>query len=427
MKELLFLAHRIPYPPSKGDKIRSYHILKHLAGSYRIHLGAFVDDPQDWRYQAKLEAMCASVQLLPLRPRPARLRSLRGLFNHSALSVPYFHQQAMQRWVDAIMKRDAVERVFVYSSPMAQYVMGRGSASLRRVVDFVDVDSDKWQQYAQRKPWPLSWLYRREGQRLLAFERGVARTFDASVFVSAPEAALFRQLAPESAEAVHSMDNGVDFSYFSPDLGYENPYQDQSDVLVFTGAMDYWANVDAVRWFARQVFARVRRAIPSARFVIVGARPTREVRQLAALPGVSVTGTVADVRPYLAHARAAVAPLRIARGVQNKVLEAMAMAVPVLATPAAVQGIEYSNPASLQVADNELQLAQLASALLQGRKAQPMRASRQWVCQRYDWDSNLSCLYEYLEGRSDQSEWLRTDNAARAQLSPVGAEFVRPG
>ena len=406
MKDLLFLAHRIPYPPSKGDKIRSYHILKHLAGSYRVHLGAFVDDPRDWQHRDRLEAMCASVHLLALHPRPARLRSLKGLFDHSALSLGYFHAHDMQRWVDATMARAAVQRIFVYSSPMARYVMGDNCTSARRVVDFVDVDSDKWQQYARRKLWPLSWLYRREGERLLAFERQVARTFDASVFVSAAEAALFRQLAPEAAGAVHAVDNGVDFTYFSPDLAHENPYRGQSEVLVFTGAMDYWANVDAVRWFAKQVFPRVRRAIPSARFVIVGARPSREVRQLASLPGVSVTGTVADVRPYLAHARAAVAPLRIARGVQNKVLEAMAMAVPVLATPAAVQGIEYSNPAALQVSDNEYQLAQLASALLQRRNAQPMRASRQWLCQRYDWDSNLSGLYDYLEGRSDSSERL---------------------
>ena len=402
MKELLFLAHRIPYPPSKGDKIRSYHILKHLAGSYRIHLGAFVDDPDDWRHQARLESLCASVCLLPLRPLQARLRSLSGLIDHSALSLGYFHEQKMQRWVDSIMKRDGVRRVFVYSSPMARYVMGEEFSCWQRVVDFVDVDSDKWRQYAQRKSWPLSWLYRREGERLLAFESDVARIFDASVFVSAAEADLFKQLAPEVADRVCFIDNGVDFSYFSPDQEYENPYQGRSDVLVFTGAMDYWANVDAVRWFARQIFPRVRQSAPSAQFVIVGARPTRDVLQLASLAGVSVTGAVADIRPYLAHARAAVAPLRIARGVQNKVLEAMAMAKPVLATPAAVEGIAYDNLLGLQVADSEHQLAQMAIRLLQQGSSQPIRASRQWVCQRYDWDVNLDRMSELFEGLSDQ-------------------------
>lgn len=406
MKELLFLAHRIPYPPSKGDKIRSYHILKHLAGAYRVHLGAFVDDPDDWRHQARLEAMCASVCLLPLRPLPARLRSLRGLVDHSALSLAYFHRHKMQRWVDSIMKRDEVQRVFVYSSPMARYVMGEAFSSWQRVVDFVDVDSDKWRQYAQRKPWPLSWLYRREGERLLAFESDVAQIFDACLFVSAAEVELFKQLAPEAADGVRFMDNGVDFTYFSPDRDYENPYQGQSDVLVFTGAMDYWANVDAVGWFAKKIFPEVRQSLPSAQFVIVGARPTRDVLQLGALPGVSVTGAVADIRPYLAHACAAVAPLRIARGVQNKVLEAMAMAVPVLATPAAVEGIEYNHPAGLQVSDSEHQLAEMATRLLQQDSSQPMRASRQWVCQRYDWDVNLDRMTELFEGLSDQPKSL---------------------
>ena len=406
MNELLFLAHRIPYPPSKGDKIRSYHILKHLARSYRIHLAAFVDDPDDWRYQPKLEAMCASVYLLPLYPLQARLRSLKGLFGNSALSLPYFHDHKMQCWIDSIMKRDDMRRVFVFSSPMAQYVMGKQLSSLRCIVDFVDVDSDKWRQYAQRTPWPLSWLYRREGERLLRFERYVARKFDASVFVSAAEADLFKLLVPEAADRVSFMDNGVDFTYFSPDHHYEDPYNGQSDVLVFTGAMDYWANVDAVRWFALEIFPQVRQSIPSAQFVIVGARPTRDVLKLAALPGVSVTGAVADIRPYLAHARAAVAPLRIARGVQNKVLEAMAMTIPVLATPAAAEGIQYTDTSGLQVCGSEQHFAERATRLLQQDRSQPIRASRQWVCQRYDWDINLGRMYELFEGSSDRPQSL---------------------
>ena len=402
MEDLLFLAHRIPYPPDKGDKIRSYHILKHLARGYRIHLGAFVDDADDWRYREKLEAMCASVRLLPLRPRQAKLRSLSGLFGRSALSLPYFHNHEMQGWVDSILKQNDVRRVFVYSSPMAQYVMGKRDSSLRRIVDFVDVDSDKWQQYAQRKPWPLSWLYRREGERLLEFECCLARTFDASVFVSAAEANLFKKLAPDAADRVCFIDNGVDFAYFSPGRKYKNPYEGQSDVLVFTGAMDYWANVDAVRWFALEIFPQVRQSSPSAQFVIVGTRPTRDVLQLASLPGVSVTGAVADIRPYLAHACAAVAPLRVARGVQNKVLEAMAMARPVLATPAAVEGLEYSNSYGVQVSDNEQQLAGMASRLLQKNCSEPVQESRQWVCKRYDWDINLDRMYELFEDSSGQ-------------------------
>jgi sugar transferase (PEP-CTERM/EpsH1 system associated) len=404
VKELLFLAHRIPYPPSKGDKIRSYHILKHLARSYRVHLGAFVDDPRDWRYEAKLAAMCASVHLLPLRPVPAKLRSLKALLGNSPLSLPYYHDRKMRRWVDSIMEQCDVRRVVVFSSPMAQYVLHRQDSHTRRIIDFVDVDSDKWRQYAQRAPWPLSWLYRREARQLLEFEGDIARLFEASVFVSAAEAELFKRLVPAAAERVSFMDNGVDFAYFSPDHDYEDPYHGRRDVLVFTGAMDYWANVDAVRWFALKIFPVVRQSVPGAQFVIVGVRPTRDVLKLASLPGISVTGAVADIRPYLAHARAAVAPLRIARGVQNKVLEAMAMAVPVLATPAAAEGIAYSCNDGMQVCDGERQLAEATTRLLKQAGSEPTRAARQWVCQRYDWDINLGRMHELLEDVSDRPQ-----------------------
>jgi sugar transferase (PEP-CTERM/EpsH1 system associated) len=268
---------------------------------------------------------------------------------------------------------------------------------MRRIVDFVDVDSDKWRQYAQHKRWPVSWLYRREAERLLAFEKNVASLFDASIFVSSAEAALFRRLVPEASGRVGFLDNGVDRDYFSPERDYDNPYDEQAKVIVFTGAMDYWANVHAVQWFALHVLPRVREVVPSARFVIVGARPASEVQRLASEPGVEVAGAVPDVRPYLAHAHAAVAPLRIARGVQNKVLEAMAMAKAVIASPAAVEGIEFNNPAELRVADSEQQFAEQVIQFLRQDKPAVARDSRQWVAQRYNWDNNLARIEDLLE------------------------------
>jgi sugar transferase (PEP-CTERM/EpsH1 system associated) len=397
MEDLLFLAHRIPYPPNKGDKIRSWNILRYLARSYRIHLGAFVDDPRDLRYQDKLESMCASVHLLPLQPMAGRLRSLSGLGRKTPLSIPYYYDRRMQKWVDAQLEQDSLQRVFVFSSAMAQYVMNSQASSCRRVIDIVDVDSDKWRQYAQHKRWPLSWLYRREAECLLDFERKVATTFDASIFVSSAEAALFRGLVPEALGRIVFLDNGVDRDYFSPEGDYDNPYDEQARVIVFTGAMDYWANVHAVQWFAQQVLPRIREAVPSARFVIVGARPASEVQRLASAPGVEVTGAVPDVRPYLAHAHAAVAPHRIARGVQNKVLEAMAMAKPVLVTSAAVEGIDFNDPRILLVADDEQQMAEQAIRMLQLDTPAVAAGARQWVCRRYDWDTNLMQLNQLLD------------------------------
>jgi sugar transferase (PEP-CTERM/EpsH1 system associated) len=397
MEDLLFLVHRIPYPPDKGDKIRSWNILKYLARSYRIHLGAFVDDPRDQRYQDKLGAMCASINLLPLQPTVSRLRSLSGLGRKIPLSIPYYYDRRMQQWVNARLEQDSLQRIFVFSSAMAQYVMNKQASSCRRVIDIVDVDSDKWRQYAQHKRWPVSWLYRREAECLLAFEKDVATTFDASIFVSSAEAALFRRLVPEASGRVCFLDNGVDRDYFSPEREYDNPYGEQARVIVFTGVMDYWVNVHAVTWFVRHVMPRIRAAVPSARFVIVGARPASEVQRLASAPGVEVTGAVPDVRPYLAHAHAAVAPLRIARGVQNKLLEAMAMAKPVLATSAAVEGIEFNDPGVLLVADDEYQMAEQAIRMLQPDTPADAAGARQWVCRRYDWDTNLMQLNQLLD------------------------------
>jgi sugar transferase (PEP-CTERM/EpsH1 system associated) len=404
MEELLFLAHRIPYPPNKGDKIRSYHMLRELARSYRVHLGAFVDDPDDRRYQGKLEALCESVFLADLHPLLARVRSLSGLLRGEALSVPYYFDRSMKAWVDNLLARSSLQRVLVFSSPMSQYVMDIQGRPTHRIIDFVDVDSDKWRQYAERKSWPASWVYSREGRQLLRYEKAVAGRFDASVFVSADEAALFQRQAPEVSAHVDFIVNGVDHEYFSPDRDYPDPYTGNMPVLVFTGAMDYWANIDAVSWFARDVFPRIREAVTNVQFFIVGARPTEEVLRLGAIPGVTVTGAVVDIRPYLAHARAAVAPLRVARGIQNKVLEAMAMAVPVLATPAAMEGIECNDQVGLRVSDNAQQFSDRAVQLLQQDSSQLMRASRKWVCQHHDWSINSKKMYELFESFPGQPE-----------------------
>lgn len=401
MRDLLFLVHRIPFPPNKGDKVRSFHLLQYLSQHYRVWLGAFVDDPDDWRHLDEVRRFCADVCCVSLNPRWAKLGSLRGLATGEPLTLPYYRHAGLQAWVDRVLAEQKIERALLFSSAMAQYLRGPRYAMLRRVMDFVDVDSAKWTQYAANKPWPLSWIYRREGRVLLDYEQGVAAEFAASVFVTDEEAALFRQLAPAIAPTrVVAIANGVDTEYFNPDRDYPNPYPADEQVLVFTGAMDYWANVDAVDGFARTVFPTIRRALPNSRFYIVGARPTADVQQLATLPGVRVTGTVPDVRPYLAHARLAVAPLRIARGVQNKVLEAMAMAQPVLATQAAMEGIIPCPDLTESVADDPATLAQRALALLAdpAERERRGRIGRDWVLRHYHWENNLSRMSLLLEG-----------------------------
>lgn len=402
MEDLLLLIHRIPYPPNKGDKIRSYNLLKHLARDYRVHLATFVDDADDWQYVPKVEAMCASSHFGRLNPTLARVRSLGALVKNRSLSLDYYQDAGMARWVEQTMAAHKVRRVMVFSSPMAQYVDGYRDA--RRVIDFCDVDSDKWRQYADKKSWPMSWLYRHEARQLLRYERQVASQYDASLFVSAPEADLFRQLAPESVARIGHFSNGVDTEYFSPDHAdhdFASPFAAGERALVFTGAMDYWPNVDAVQWFCDEVFPALRGADPALAFYIVGSRPSPQVQALAQLPGVRVTGTVPDVRPYIRHATAAVAPLRIARGIQNKVLEAMAMAAPTVVSPQALEGIDAVPGAELVLADGApAWIAALTSLLAHGNRDMRHamgRAARARVEHHYSWPSNLACIEEQLE------------------------------
>jgi sugar transferase (PEP-CTERM/EpsH1 system associated) len=266
------------------------------------------------------------------------------------------------------------------------------------VIDFCDVDSDKWRQYAHARRWPASWLYARESRRLLAYEREVARRADSALFVSRPEANLFRSLAPESAGKTGHFNIGVDSSFFSPARDYANPYPHGAEPVVFCGAMDYWPNVDAARWCAQEVMPQLRRARPAAVFYIVGARPCAEVRKLEKPGLVCVTGTVPDVRPYVAHAALSVAPLRIARGVQTKVLEAMAMAKTVVLSPQALSGIEATPCSELLLANGAGEFAQQVASALARPDPRIGRAARLCVRKRYAWSTSLDQVVEQIEG-----------------------------
>lgn len=390
------LVHRIPYPPNKGDKIRSYQMLRHLAQHYDVVLATFVDDPDDWRHAGVVREMCVDAYFGALRPWEARLRCLAALARREPLSLAWYRDENMAQWVSAAVARERIRRIVVFSSAMAQYAQPYVSA--RRVIDFCDVDSDKWRQYARARRAPASWLYRHEASRLLAYEREVARQCDAVLFVSGPEAQLFRSLAPESAAKTGHFNIGVDSTFFSPTRQYPSPYDPGAEPIVFCGAMDYWPNVDAASWFAREVLPLVRRVRPRAVFYIVGARPLPQVQRLARAGVVHVTGTVADVRPYVAHAAVSVAPLRIARGVQTKVLEAMSMAKTVVVSPQALNGIEAIPDRELLLADGAAAFAAQVMRALGQPDARMGRAARLAIRRRYAWSTSLARVLEQIEG-----------------------------
>jgi sugar transferase (PEP-CTERM/EpsH1 system associated) len=388
MQELLYLVHRIPYPPNKGDKIRSYHLLKHLSQNHHIHLGTFIDDEKDWEYVEKVRTLCSETYFVKLRPQIARMRSLSSMLTNQPLTLPYYKDIGLQKWVNNTLDKRKIKNILVFSSAMAQYV--DESCSTHCVIDFVDVDSDKWRQYSKTKPWPLNWLYRRESKLLLEYERKIAKAFDSSTFVSETESNFFKQLAPETATKVTYFNNGVDADYFSPQNINNNPYLSNIDTLVFTGAMDYWANVDAVEWFAHNIFTLIRAQLPSVEFYIVGSHPTARVIALASLPGITVTGSVKDIRPYIAHASLVVVPLRIARGIQNKVLEAMAMEKIVVVSPQAAEGIRALHSRELFVENNERDFAdRIISQIKNGPNMKIGAAARARVLEDYSWGKIL--------------------------------------
>lgn len=352
---ILFLAHRIPFPPNKGDKIRSFHEVKGLAArGHEVHLLAFADDPNDLNphYQRELMAAgCASVGIEALDRRMANLRALIGLAGSRPLSLAFYASSAMGRRIDSIVASAQPHAMVVYSSSVAQYVPDAFAA--RTIVDLVDVDSEKWRDYASHTAPPRSWVYAEEARRLSAYERAIVTRFAGTLVTTEPERADLLGAAAGRLDParVHVLPNGVDVDYFRPQSPASEPAPGVEPSIVFTGAMDYYANADAVTWLATEVLPLVRARVPAARFVIVGSNPSTEVRRLAALAGVTVTGAVPDVRPYVAGATVSVAPLRIARGVQNKVLEAMAMARAVVATPQAAAGLSATPGRDLIVAD----------------------------------------------------------------------------
>ena len=410
MEPLLYLAHRIPYPPNKGDKIRSFNLLRYLAGHYRVYLGCFMDSADDEVHLRELSRWCADVCVVRLRPRVARLRSMLGLLSGEALTLPYYRSARMSAWIDATVARQGIVKAVAFSSPMAQYLCAL--TQVRTVVDLVDVDSAKWTSYANEHRWPLSAVYRREGRRLLDFERAAVSRAAAGVLVTQAEVDLFSRLAPECAARMHVIENGVDSEFFAPHTGFVSPFHSGEAPLVFTGVMDYWPNVDAVTWFAREVLPAVARKRRDVRFYIVGMNPAPAVTALTADPRVVVTGKVPDVRPYLQHAAAVVAPLRIARGVQNKVLEAMSMARPVVVSAAASAGIAARPGVELETAEDAATFVDRTLAVLDPLKGDRIgERARQRICVAYRWDANLARFAALIDQASPE-----VSGAARADV-----------
>lgn len=386
MGDLLFLAHRSPFPPDRGDKIRAFNVLKHLAARHRVHLLAFADDPRDLDAKDGLAPFTASRTILWRgKSRPRAL--VEALVQRRPASLTAFDDRAMHDAVTDVLEREAIDTIYVFSGQMAQYLPAETRA--RVIMDFCDMDLLKFADYAKGSRGPMRWLMRREANLLLEFERRIAQRVDASLFVSEAEADLFRTRS--CAANVRAVENGIDTDFFDPAAAFER-IDTPGKLIVFTGQMDYRPNVEAVTWFAEAVLPHIRATHPDADFVIVGRNPTDAVAALAKQDGVRVTGEVADVRPWLEAAACVVAPLKIARGIQNKVLEAMAMARPVVASGPAAEGIDHDG--TILSGDTVADVADAVNGLLsdaQGAAAMG-RNARERVKARYGWSARLAPL-----------------------------------
>ena len=391
--DLLFLCHRIPFPPDKGDKIRAFHILRHLQKFFRIHLGCFYDDPADEGHIQILRREVASLNCLRIGQALAKFKAVTRVRPGQALSVSYYQNEEMAEWVRTIARDNHIAQVFVFCSVMAPYA--DLVSNVPKFLDMVDIDSEKYASYGQSSGFPFNVVWSREARTLLKFERAMIRRFDRTIFASQAEKLRFDVLAPESREHTDWVTNGVDTSYFSPELQFLSPFESRP-AIVFTGAMDYRPNIEAVLWFAKQVLPAVARHKKNPIFYIVGSNPHPDVQKLSVQDNVVVTGKVPDIRPYLAHASLSVAPLRIARGIQNKVLEAMAMGVPVIVSTEAFKSINATPGHDLIVADDADEMVRAVNEILDLHHDQLGSNARRRVCENYGWESNLSRLKKML-------------------------------
>lgn len=395
MREILFLAHRIPWPADRGDKIRSHHILKKLCEMAPVHVGTFADDERDMGFVSEMDGILASSHV-ELRNKPQWQAGVEALLTRQPVSVRSFGSESMQAWVNGLLASGRISHIFCFSGQMAQYVPA--SFDGRFIMDFVDVDSAKFESYAGEGNPLMRWVNAREGRLLGDFEREVARQADASLLVSDAEADLFR--VRSGAAHVAALGNGIDTVFYDPVAKFKKLHPVFPDpLIVFTGQMDYRPNIEAVTDFAVNAMPAIRAANPEASFAIVGRNPTSAVSHLSALPGVQVTGAVDDVRTWLAGADVVVAPLRTARGIQNKVLEAMAMAKPVVVSSAAAEGIAATNGAHYfiesDVAGEANRVITLLSDANMSRKIGC--AAREHVVQHYGWAGQLAALNELMQ------------------------------
>jgi sugar transferase (PEP-CTERM/EpsH1 system associated) len=392
---VLVLTHRLPYPPNRGDRVRAFHIIRHLQQRAQVHVVSLVHDAAEAAHVPALEKMGVRVSIA----RVPRLRNLvkaaAALATDAILTHVLLDSPEMQRAIDEAVRQTPPDLVLAYCSGVARFALRPPLDALPLIVDFVDVDSAKWQDFAGSATGPMRWLYRREARLLAAFEGAAAERARAATVVNEREQQALVRIAPRGN--IHVLPNGVDAEHLHPD---GPPSMDQR--VIFPAVFNYRPNSDGAIWLARDVWPLVTTLLPQARLVLAGASPTRAVRALARNDKtIEVTGAVPDMRPYLWRSAVAVAPLFLARGVQNKVLEAAAAGLPCVVTPAVRNGLPDEVLSACHTAETPVEFANAIIQYLLMSPAARRRVARSAVLAPLSWRMRLGSLDQLLYAAAD--------------------------
>lgn len=383
--KVLLLCHRAPYPPVAGSKVRAFNVLRHFGRQgHAVTVATLAHSAAELAEAQALRDHCAEILIDRVDAPIAWMRAFASLPTACPSSFAYFHSSSLRRRLRRSLRADSFDLIFVHSSSMAPYV--EGVSGPVKILDFCDMDSQKWREYSRQRRLPLSLGYWLEAVKLERTEARLAPRFDLCTCATRAELESLRALGIESP--ADWFPNGVDGEAFQPADGYD------ANRIAFVGRMDYYPNQQAVTEFCRHVLPLLQQRRPTLRFDIVGANPPPSIRLLAHLTGVTVTGTVADVRPYVQRAALTVAPLRIARGTQNKVLESMAMGVPVVCSPEVEKGVDALAGEHLLCASGHDELVREIERVLDSAalRRQLAHAGRERVLTHHAWSASMARL-----------------------------------
>ena len=382
---VLVVCHRFPFPPKRGGKIRPFKVIRHLhEQGHRVVVASLVRSAEEADEGQGLAQFCAEYDMVQVNETVQNLRTVGCLATTLPSSMGYFHSPELARRLEARLQRERFDLIFVHCSSVARYVE---HVSVPRILDFGDMDSQKWLAYAKYKPFPLSAGYWLEGAKLEREERRLSDVFDICTVTTRAELETLDGFG--SGTATGWFPNGVDADYFTPTA---DPYEPET--LAFIGRMDYYPNEECMVEFCQHTLPLVRQQRPGLKLLIVGADPSPTVWRLGQIEGVTVTGSVPDVRPYVWRSALTVSTLNIARGVQNKILESMAMGVPVVTSPTAAGGVDANDQEHFLVASSPEQVAKAILRIVDdpSERDRLSRAGRDRMLTHHSWKGSMGRL-----------------------------------